>query len=175
MLDEEIVGVVNINFYGQIPDITVQKEGYSFESWVYNGKEYREENYLDIFGNEIIMSAKMMANDYKVFLEGYGIVITKYAMLIPAGNYKIEKPGYTFLGWEDEEGTLYINEKGVPCRSWYYAGDKTLYSKWMVITYYITYNLNGGEATLLTSTNPTKYTPSFTVVMLQKPTTYLIK
>lgn len=174
MLDDTIVTIIGINFYDEIPEVSVEKEGYSFDCWKNNRKEYRAGNYLDIFSDDyIIMQANMIPNQYEVLLEGYGIVMTTYGKYIPAGDgYKVEKPGYIFLGWEDEEGNLYIDENGNPCLSWYHAGDLTLYPRYLAKTYYISYDLNGGENTMSSSLNPTKYTIESKTLALYSPTRF---
>lgn len=174
MLDDTIVTIIGINFYDEIPEVSLEKEGYSFDCWKNNGKEYRTGNYLDIFSDDyIIMQANMIANQYEVLLEGYGIVMTTYGKYIPAGDeYKVEKEGYIFLGWEDEEGNLYIDENGKPSKIWNIASDTTLYPRYKTITYYVSYNLNGGENTTSSSLNPTKYTIESKTLKLYSPTRF---
>lgn len=59
------------------------------------------------------------------------------------------KLGYQFTGWYD--GSWKVNSNGI----WNYAYDKTLSANWSIITYSITYELNGGTNY---PSNPSSYT-----------------
>ena len=83
---------------------------------------------------------------------------------------KPTKVGYTFGGYYTEKnggGTQYVNADGLCVNNLYktFTEDKTLYAKWTVSTYTITYDLKGGSL-LSGKTNPTSYnagTDSFTL------------
>ena len=73
------------------------------------------------------------------------------------------RKGYKFAGWYSDSG--YKNKvteikKGS-------TGSKTLYAKWSVVTYKITYNMNGGTNS---SKNPASYKVTTSTVTLQNPT-----
>ncbi len=61
----------------------------------------------------------------------------------------IEKLGYRFVGWKDENGESVSVITGESPR------DMTLYGEWELIRYSIRYELNGGEND---TNNPTEYT-----------------
>lgn len=56
----------------------------------------------------------------------------------------VKRNGYAFAGWYDEEGNQYTDEYGKSISKWTDANDIDLYAKWDIITYTITYHLNGG-------------------------------
>ncbi len=85
------------------------------------------------------------------------------------------KPGYTFGGYytgEDGTGTQYVTADGKLASgvsNTDFTEDSTLYAKWTLINYTITYNLNDGT---VATANPTSYnaeTPTFTLVNPTKP------
>lgn len=53
------------------------------------------------------------------------------------------KPGYTFIGWKDQNGTDWTNDIDNPW-VWSYDYDVTLYAQWKENTYTVTYDGNGG-------------------------------
>jgi uncharacterized repeat protein (TIGR02543 family) len=72
--------------------------------------------------------------------------------------------GYTFGGWYDDEGCNGDAVTVIPQGS---AGDKDFYAKWTVITYSISYNLNGGTNA---AGNPASYTVESPAITLAAPT-----
>lgn len=71
------------------------------------------------------------------------------------------RTGYTFGGWYDNSSLTGTAITSVPKGS---TGNKTYYAKWNLITYNITYNLNGGSAT-----NPSTYNVESTTFSLNNP------
>lgn len=71
------------------------------------------------------------------------------------------RTGYTFGGWYDNSSLTGTAITSVPKGS---TGNKTYYAKWNLITYNITYNLNGGSAT-----NPSTYNVGSTTFSLNNP------
>ena len=71
-----------------------------------------------------------------------------------------ERTGYAFEGWFTESNTEWVFVGYVVSK------DMTLYAKWSIITYNITYTLNGGTNS---SNNPTTYTVEDEVI-LEVPT-----
>jgi uncharacterized repeat protein (TIGR02543 family) len=74
------------------------------------------------------------------------------------------RPGYNFLGWYDNPGLDGDVVTVIPAGS---TGDKDLYAKWSLITYYITYNTHGGT---YTGENPGTYTIESLPITLTAPT-----
>ena len=161
-LDGQLLKSLDINYYEQIPNVAVQKPGYSFKYWLYGEEKYYVGNYLDILQSEIDFHAYTEPNVYKVYLEDYFEIDVTYGLFIPANpSYGISKDGYMFLGWYTEDDVCYIDMDGNPSRKWFIDKNATLYAKWQVITYNIMYDLNGGTtSTILTSfmQNHSKYT-----------------
>ena len=82
------------------------------------------------------------------------------------------KTGYTFGGYytaTNGGGTMYVNASGV-CQNNIYsnvAGNTTLYAKWTLNTYTISYNLAGGS---VATANPTSYNVTSNTITLKNPT-----
>ena len=72
------------------------------------------------------------------------------------------RKGYKFAGWYSDEG-LKHRVKSLKKGS---KGNKTLYAKWKMRSYKITYRLNGGKNN---KGNPTKYTVKTKTIKLKKP------
>lgn len=77
------------------------------------------------------------------------------------------KDGYTFAGWYDINNVQYANSGGYPTKSWDKITPSTLYAKWTVINYSITYHLNGSTNSPL---NVANYTIESPTINLAKPT-----
>lgn len=98
----------------------------------------------------------------------YNKTIGTYTFDIPTKN------GYQFLGWydgNDANATQYSNSNGVLIRNWDIGGEEdcptvTLYAKWKIIEYTITYVLNDGTND---SGNPSSYTVETATINLLKP------
>ena len=82
------------------------------------------------------------------------------------------KTGYTFGGYytaTNGGGTMYVDANGV-CKNNIYsnvAGNTTLYAKWTLNTYTISYNLAGGS---VATANPTRYNVTSNTITLKNPT-----
>jgi len=76
------------------------------------------------------------------------------------------RTGYTFQGYYDATsgGTLYYNADGTSARTWNKTAAATLYARWTLINYTISYVLNGG-----TATNPTSYNVETATFTLNNP------
>ena len=111
---------------------------------------------------------------YAKWLENYTITYELYGGTNVAENpssYNVEtetivlqapnKSGYAFAGWyKDSEFTTKVTEitKGS-------TGDVTLYAKWKLVTYSITYELDGG----INKDNPTNYNEETETIILKDP------
>ncbi len=113
----------------------------------------------------------MDANTYTVTLNkqdgngGSASATATYDAAMPAITVPT-RTGYTFGGYFTQTnggGTQYYNADGTSTRTWNLTAATTLYAKWAIITYNITYELNGGS---VSTANPTSYnieTPTFTL------------
>ena len=127
----------------------VEKSGYTFAGWYENDRfegsavtaisdtEYGDKTYY----------AKWMSKTYSVTLNTNGGTIksgnvTNYSYGEGAAlPTDVEKSGYTFAGWYDNEE---LTGSTVTAISDTEYGDKTYYAKWTANTYSITFNTNGG-------------------------------
>ena len=127
----------------------VEKSGYTFAGWYENDRfegsavtaisdtEYGDKTYY----------AKWMPKTYSVTLNTNGGTIksgnvTNYTYGEGAAlPTDVEKSGYTFAGWYDNEE---LTGSAVTAISDTEYGDKTYYAKWTANTYSITFNTNGG-------------------------------
>lgn len=73
------------------------------------------------------------------------------------------RTGYVFGGWFDNSGLTGTAVSSIPTGS---TGDKTFYAKWTVISYSITYALNGGTNNV---SNPTSYNSTSATITLAAP------
>lgn len=142
---------------GNLPLAKPTKTGYTFMGWQYNG-----ENVVSINPNwakDVALNALWNGgNDYVVALDANGGEVSQTSVDVRYDHpYSLPVPtklGYTFEGWHD--GSLEISNSG----TWKYASNKSLVAKWNIITYSITYNLNGGTNAI---SNPTSYTVKDTI------------
>ena len=127
----------------------VEKSGYTFAGWYENDRfegsavtaisdtEYGDKTYY----------AKWTANTYSITFNTNGGTIkgsyvTEYSYgegaVLPTD---VEKSGYTFAGWYDNEE---LTGSAVAAISDTDYGDKTYYARWTSKTYSITFNTDGG-------------------------------
>lgn len=133
------------------------KTGYTFENWYTDSKFTQESKVTGIAiaqGSTGAKSfyAKWTANPYTVvFHKNIGDGETKSQSFTYDQEAKaltdntFTRNGYTFDGWttsEDGTGTSYADKQSV--KNLTISGTVNLYAKWKLVTYSITYNLNGG-------------------------------
>ena len=85
---------------------------------------------------------------------------------LPIALADASKAGYTFVGWYDNAA---FNGEPVTEIAANSRGDITLYAKWDIITYTVTYDLAGGEGA---ESNPATYTVLDAPYKLAEPTLY---
>jgi len=130
------------------------KKGYDFIGWFTEDDTLITELIDDNLGN-ITLYAKYTESTYSInyILNGGKAnveLITSYSLSnLPGALPSLEKLGYTFLGWytEEENGTLVNSIDNIDLES------ITLYARFSVNTYTITYILNDG-----TASNPEVFT-----------------
>ena len=98
------------------------------------------------------MTATYTQNSYTVTLDqqggsgGTASVTATYDSAMPSITVP-SRTGYTFGGYYTSTnggGTQYYTDTGESTHVWDIASDTTLYAKWTIMSYAITYNLNGG-------------------------------
>ena len=85
---------------------------------------------------------------------------------LPIALADASKTGYTFAGWYDNAEFAGEPLTEIAANS---RGDITLYAKWDIITYTVSYDLAGGEGA---ESNPTTYTVEDAPYKLAEPTLY---
>ena len=140
-------------------------DGYSFTGW-YSGNSPISKLAVYSFEMphyELSYTAKWQANDYTVTMDVNGgkeladnsktvTYDSSYTLAIP------EKDGYNFAGWYTGNygtGTQLTDSLGNSVAVWNIADHTTVYAKWNVITYSLTFHLNGGT---VSGENATTYT-----------------
>lgn len=153
------------------------KTGYTFNGW-YAEKDFSGDNVTELpqssYGN-VTLYAKWTANKYTItYLDTKIITGTKNTFVYAKGetyvqsvtydkNYDLinyERTGYAKTGWFNGDEKF---DGGI----WNLTNDVTLYADWQIVTYNITYVLNGGETI---GENPTKYTIESQDITLAAPT-----
>ncbi|MCR5696185.1 MAG: BspA family leucine-rich repeat surface protein [Marinilabiliaceae bacterium] len=125
--------------------------GYSFVKWSDDVTEATRTVTMDAAKD---LTATFSAQTYIVTLDGDGAttagtasVEVTYAAALPAIETLPEKTGYTFAGFytnQNGAGVQYYNATGTGLKNWDIAANTTLYAKWDVNQYTITFNTDGG-------------------------------
>lgn len=138
-------------------------------------------SYLDDSGNWVkaantTVYAKWTAKTTTVTLDkqsgsgGTNSVTATYDAAMPSATMPT-RTGYDFGGYYTETaggGTGYYTSGGASARNWNITdATKTLYAKWTLHNYTITYNLDGGTNS---PSNPATYTITDALITLQNPT-----
>ena len=140
------------------------KEGHTFDGWYSNQGLTTPFDSSTMPDNNLTLYAKWVVNQYTISFNIDGGT-DKLDMVINFGeNINIannsEKTGHTFAGWFiDENITNAFNLSKMP------AYDFTLYAKWNINQYNISYNTNGGS--IISST---KVTYNETITLPNEPT-----
>ena len=158
------------------------RTGYDFVGWAtsQNGAvAYADQesvsNLTSTNNGTVTLYAIWTANQYDVTLDQQGgtggttSVQATYGSAMPAATMP-KRTGYTFGGYYtaiNGGGTKYYNANGSSANNWDQTSATTLYAKWTIINYTITYNLDGGENH---ADNPDKYTVETPTITLKDPT-----
>ena len=153
------------------------KTGYTFNGW-YTEKDFSGDNVTELpqssYGN-VTLYAKWTANKYTItYLNTKIITGTKNTFVYAKGetyvqsvtydkNYDLinyERTGYAKTGWFNGDEKF---DGGI----WNLTDDVTLYADWQIVTYTITYVLNGGDTI---GANPTEYDIESQDIVLADPT-----
>ncbi|HEY8445430.1 MAG TPA: InlB B-repeat-containing protein, partial [Bacilli bacterium] len=116
---------------------TPERVGYKFDGW-YLDNNYQQPFTKDsIVDKDIKLYAKWEVKQYKITLETGEEIILDYQEEIELNEPT--KEGYTFGGWfEDYKYTKALTFDKMP------AYDLTLYAKWDINSYEVTFDSNGG-------------------------------
>lgn len=147
-----------------------EKAGYTFEGW-YTDSQFSESAKVgDAFFiskyEPLTFYAKWEENTYKVVLhanDGTGGAGVEYSGLTYTGDWVTTKPertGYTFVGWAYNPDGSVVCDSGAKLSAFVSTAHDnkatiSLYAKWTVNTYTITYDL--GKYAAGENTNPTGY------------------
>ncbi len=153
------------------------KTGYTFNGW-YAEKDFSGGKVTELpqgnYGN-VTLYAKWTANKYTItYLDTKLITGTKNTFVYAKGetyvqsvtydkNYDLinyERTGYAKTGWFNGDEKF---DGGI----WNLTNDVTLYADWQIVTYTITYVLNGGDTI---GANPTEYDIESQDITLADPT-----
>ena len=138
----------------KLPTIS-EKEGYTGLYWTSQDTQYFAGSVITITSNQTF-TAVYQANDYLVTFDTNGGQVSPESMTVTYdqayGNLpEPTKNGSTFAGWYLDEELIEPVTSSTIVKT---ASDHTLYAKWNLVTYTITYHANGGVA----PSEPTIYT-----------------
>lgn len=159
-----------------------KKTGYTFSGWYYD-KDLKNKAtgviVLDKAQNQTFY-AKWTPNQYVVIFDScLGVTVPNESQLMEYNktanlttlskmtNFK--KPGYTFKGWATSENGAVVYKDGASVTNLVAEGGITLYAKWELNVFSITYNLGVG-ATENSSKNVSSYSIESGDVTLYQPT-----
>ncbi len=137
---------------GTLP--TPTRSGYTFSGWFTSstgGTQYTSSTvYTQTVG--LTLHARWTANTYTITFDrqsgtgGSTSVTATYGSAMPAASAPT-RSGYTFAGYFDAAsgGTQYYSSSMTSSRNWDKAANTTLYARWTVNQYTITFNANGGS------------------------------
>lgn len=152
------------------------KDGYTFSNWCTNPTLTADMDWTAAISENKSLYAKWTANPYTISLDNQSattpgdasISVTYDSNTNLTGTPAItvpKKTGYTFGGYYtstggsgdqiiDADGNVVASVSGYTSatKQWIYAGDKTLYAKWTIKNYTITWKVNGETWTPKTTT-----------------------
>lgn len=160
---------------------TPTRTGYTFNGWNTNnsgtGTNYAAGANYTANAN-VTLYAKWTANKYTVTFDkqngagGSNNVSATYGSAMPSATMPT-RAGYTFQGYYDAQtgGNQYYKADGSSAKNWDKTAAATLYARWNLITYTITYDYAKGEGN-----NPATYTvetPTFQLAVTRLGYTFL--
>ena len=137
------------------PETDPSLEGYTFAGWYSDEGLTTEYNFDTEVTADMTLYAKWTANSYNVKFDGNGKdsgdmsdqeFEYDVSQKLTANAYK--KTGYTFSGWaETATGNVkYADEKEVKNLTSTSGEEVTLYAKWTISKYTVTFDSNGGSS-----------------------------
>ena len=134
---------------------SAEKTGYTLDCWKSDGSVWDFEN--DIVASNITLAANWTANIYNVTFESNGGGTIAASTATYDANFTFVVPartGYTFNGWETEDGAKLTDGEGRSLAAWNIVAETKLYADWSATEYSVIYKNTDGA----TNTNPVKYT-----------------
>ena len=165
-----------INF--TLSSSTFTRTGYTQDGWsttdggnkVYDlGGTYTTDKSITLYPHWTANKYTVTLNNQSATTAGTSSVQATYGSAMPSATMP-QKTGYNFGGYYtaiNGGGTKYYNANGSSAKNWDKTAATTLYAKWTIINYDITYNLDGGTNH---ANNPTSYTVESGEITLQNPT-----
>lgn len=156
--------VYNIENSVMLPNPT--RLGYTFIGWTSLNLSEPTLDYTipaGSVGNKTF-TANWTANEYRIYLNANGGQSVEYVDVTFDSNYSLPTPtyaGYDFNGWFDSNSDVYTSGKYTT------PGDLYLSAEWDIISYVITYHLNGGSNH---PDNPQTYVVTNNTYALKDPT-----
>ena len=139
------------------------RTGYTFSGWTAGETAWNFEE--SVVTGDITLTAAWTANSYSVTFDAAGGEETEGVEVTFGSAAQLpvpERSGYTFTGWQKEDGTAVSDAAGA-VGEWNIAEDVSLTASWSVVTYDVTYNNVEGA----THSNPATYTVEDAAVALQ--------
>ena len=153
------------------------KTGYTFAGWNTaadgSGTDYLAGANYTIPASVTTLYAKWTMNTYNVYYDGNGNTsglaasiqngVYNTSITLQTNSGSLTKTGYTFAGWNtaaDGSGTDY----SVGVSYTIPASDTMLYAKWMINSYNVSYDGNGGSGNIPATTTPYNYAVEVTVL-----------
>ena len=146
-----------------IAPVSPTRVGYTFAGWFSEEALTTAYTFDTMPANDITLYAKWTINQYTITFESNGGSVV--SQIIQNYDTNVVAPvnptrlGYTFAGWFSEEAltNAYVFDK-MP------ASAITLYAKWILVTYTIIFELNGGSIDLNQVTSYTVISDSITLL-----------
>ena len=139
------------------------RTGYTFSGWTASETAWDFE--ASVVTGDITLTAVWTANSYSVTFDAAGGEETEGVEVTFGSAAQLpvpERSGYTFTGWQKEDGTAVSDAAGA-VGEWNIAEDVSLTASWSAVTYDVTYNNIEGA----THSNPATYTVEDAAVALQ--------
>jgi len=138
------VAGISQNYGTTIGSQATSKTGYTFEGWYSEAGLTNKVNFPYTVSGDATLYAKWTVNQYTIDFETDGGtavagISQNYGTTI--GSQATSKTGYTFEGWYSEAGLT--NKVAFP---YTVSGDATLYAKWDINEYTVSFEANGGTA-----------------------------
>ena len=143
--------------YGDLP--TPTREGYTFTGW-YDGETKVEDTTTYQTAGDKTLTARWSADAYTVtyYVDNSKVAEQGYTYGASITPYVFQKPGYTVSAWKQSDGSAL--PAAMP------AKNLSVYATTAIITYTISYELNGGTNA---AGNPASYTVETDTIMLGDP------
>ncbi len=174
------MGNQTIENSGKLNANAFSRTGYTFDGWATSStgsKAYDNQGDISATSGSkgnVTLFARWNANKYTVSFNqqngagGSNNVSATYGSAMPSATMPT-RTGYTFQGYYDAQtgGNQYYKADGSSAKNWDKTAAATLYARWNLITYTITYDYAKGEGN-----NPATYTvetPTFQLAAPQRP------